>query len=183
MNIITSINKKEWSSITSIASTIYFKKGELVLRKGDRSDKEFFLEKGIVRGFIVDEGGNEKSIAFFQEGEFMSTKTLRTRKDVSLYSYQALCATKILLFDSGELKQLLSENKKLSEIGKEIKERELIRISNRDDCLMQVRAKEKYISFLKFYPNLEKQISQRYIASYLGITPVSLSRLKKSMIS
>jgi hypothetical protein len=87
-----------------------------------------------------------------------------------------------LVFDSKQLKDLLSENKKLVEIGKAIKERELTRLMNRDDCLMQVKAIDKYLKFINFYPNLERQISQRYIASYLGITPVSLSRLKKSMM-
>ena len=178
MKILTSINEDEWSSITNIGTTIHLKKDEIILRKGDKSNKEFFLEHGIVRGFIIDEVDNEKSTSFFEEGEFMSTHSLRTQKGVSLYNYQALCRTKLLVFDSKQLKNLLSETKKLSEIGKAIKERELTRLMNRDDCLMQVKALEKYHKFIKFYPNLERQISQRYIASYLGITAVSLSRLK-----
>jgi CRP-like cAMP-binding protein len=182
MKILKSINENEWSSITNIGTTIHLKKDEIIVRKGDKSSKEFFLESGIVRGFLVDEEGNEKSTSFFEEGEFMSTQSLRTKKGISLYNYQALCRTKLLVFDSKQLKDLLSENKKLVEIGKAIKERELTRLMNRDDCLMQVKAIDKYLKFINFYPNLERQISQRYIASYLGITPVSLSRLKKSMM-
>ena len=113
----------------------------------------------------------------------MSTHSLRTTKGVSIYSYQALCNTKLLVFDSRQLKELLSETKKLSQIGKVIKEKELTRLMNREDCLMQVKAVDKYQKFITYYPNLERQISQRYIASYLGITPVSLSRLKKSMLT
>lgn len=182
MKIITSINEYEWVSLTNIGTTIYLKKDEIIFRKGDHCNKEVFLEKGIVRGFITDEEGNEKSTSFFEEGEFMSTQSLRTQKGVSIYNYQALCHTKLLVFDSKQLKDLLSETKKLSEIGKAIKERELTRLMNRDDCLMQVKAIDKYQKFIAFYPNLERQISQRYIATYLGITPVSLSRLKKSLI-
>tara|TARA_R110002049_G_scaffold302751_2_gene496167 strand:+ start:439 stop:1005 length:567 start_codon:yes stop_codon:yes gene_type:complete len=182
MKILTSINEDEWASITNIGTTIHLKKDEIIFRKGDRSNKEVFLKNGIVRGFITDEEGNEKSTSFFEEGEFMSMQSLRTQKGVSIYNYQALCCTELLVFDSKQLKDLLSETKKLSEIGKAIKERELTRLMNRDDCLMQVKAVDKYQKFITFYPNLERQISQRYIASYLGITPVSLSRLKKSMI-
>ena len=183
MNSLIALSEKEWSSIIYIATTTYLKKDELIFRKGERCDQEVFLLNGIIRGFIIDEEGNEKSTAFFQEGEFLSTLSLRTQKGVSIYNYQVLCTTKVLVFDSNELKQLLSETKKMNELGREIKERELTRLGNRDDCLMQVKALDKYLKFLQFYPNLEKQISQRYIASYLGITPVSLSRLKKSMIA
>lgn len=182
MKILKSINEDEWTSIKTIGTTIHLKKDEIIFRKGKRSDKEVFLENGIVRGFITDEEGNEKSTSFFEEGEFMSTCSLRTQQGVSIYNYQALCRTKLLVFDSKKLKDLLSETKKLSEIGKAIKERELTRLMNRDDCLMQVKAVDKYRKFSTFYPDLERQISQRYIASYLGITPVSLSRLKKSML-
>lgn len=182
MKILNSVNEEEWSSITNIATTIHLKKDDIIFRKGDKSHEEFFLEKGIVRGFIVDDAGNEKSTSFYEEGEFMSTQSLRTQKNVSIYNYQALCLTKLLVFNSKQLKEVLAKTKKLSEIGKVIKERELTRLMNRDDCLMQVKAVDKYQKFTTFYPNLERYISQRYIASYLGITPVSLSRLKKSML-
>ena len=110
----------------------------------------------------------------------MSTHTLRTTNGASICYYQALSHTKLLVFDSRQLKQLLSENKKLIQAGKEIKEKEMVRLANRDECLMQVKAVDKYLKFSKFYPTLESKISQRFIASYLGITPVSLSRLKKN---
>lgn len=182
MNILRSVNEDEWASIATIGTTIHLKKDEIIFRKGEHNNKEVFLENGIVRGFILDEEGNEKSTSFFEAGEFMSTQSLRTQRGVSIYNYQALCRTTLLVFDSKQLKDLLSQNKKLSEIGKAIKERELTRLMNRDDCLMQVKAIDKYQKFMTFYPHLERQISQRYIASYLGITPVSLSRLKKSML-
>jgi CRP-like cAMP-binding protein len=182
MEILTCLNEEEWSSITDIGTRIHLKKDEIILRKGDKSNLEYFLENGIIRGFIIDESGNEKSTSFFEEGEFMSTQSLRTQKGVSFYNYQALCRTTLLAFDPMQLKNLLSETKKLIEIGKAIKERELTRLMNRDNCLMQVKALEKYQKFIEFYPNLERKISQRYIASYLGITPVSLSRIKKSTI-
>lgn len=182
MKMLSSLNEAEWSSLTNITTVVHLKKDEIIFRKGDRSNKEFFLESGIVRGFLIDEAGNEKSTAFFEEGEFMSTQSLRTQKGLSIYNYQALCRTKLWVFDSKQLKDLLSQTQKLVEIGKDIKEREQTRMMNRDDCLMQVKAVDKYLKFISFYPNLERQISQRYIASYLGITPVSLSRLKKSMM-
>ena len=140
-----------------------------------------FLEEGIVRGFLIDEDGNEKSTAFFQQGEFVSMLALRTQNGFSLYNYQALSPVKLLLFDSKRLKRSLSESKTRIVLGKEIKERESRRLLDRDECLMQVKAAEKYRKFVGYYPSLEGKISQHYIASYLGITPVSLSRIKKTL--
>jgi CRP-like cAMP-binding protein len=182
MNALESLCKKDCDAVVSIASIIHVKRNEIILSKGDKSDKEYFVEGGIVRGFIVDDEGNEKSTAFFQDGEFMSMASLRTRDGACLYNYQALCPTKLMVFDPKQLRELFSVSEKFMEIGKEVRERELTRIYNRDECLMQVKAADKYQKFIQFYPNIEKYISQRYIASYLGITPVSLSRLKKSMV-
>jgi CRP-like cAMP-binding protein len=175
------LSEQEWLAIESVASLQQLGKEEVFVWEGDRCDKEVFVESGIVRGYRMDDDGNEKSTAFFQAGEFMSTSTLRTNNNCSLYSYQALCDTTIWLFTASQLKTILSQTKKLSALGKEIKEREINRLSNRDNCLMQVKATSKYLTFLAMYPHLESLISQRYIASYLGITPVSLSRLKKEL--
>jgi CRP/FNR family transcriptional regulator, anaerobic regulatory protein len=183
MDLSTITHTKEWNSIRAIATEVKLKKETLFLGKGDRSDKEIFVESGIVRGFIVDESGNEKSTSFFRQGEFVSTNTLRTLHGISMYNYQALCPAVLLVFDSKELRQLLSETNSLTVLGKQIKERELMRLSNRDECLMEVKAANKYLKFIAFYPDLESRISQRHIASYLGITPVSLSRIKKILLS
>ena len=179
MKNIASVNPKEWASILALGTAISLKKDEMIFQKGDRCNKEVFLVSGIVRGFITDDRGNEKSTSFFEAGEFMSTLSLRTQNGISSYSYQALCAAQLVVFDSKQLKEFLSKTQKLTEIGKAIKERELTRLMNRDDSLMQVKAVDKYLKFQQFYPNLERHVSQHYIASYLGITPVSLSRLKK----
>ena len=182
MSLLNTLTETESLSIANIASTVTLKKDELIISKGDRNEKDFFVESGIIRAFLIDEEGNEKSTAFFQEGEFMSTNTLRTKNGISIYNYQALNNAKILVFDSKKLKNFLSASKKLIELGKQIKERESARVNNRDECLIQVNATDKYLKFIQFYPFLEAKVSQRYIASFLGITPVSLSRLKKLMI-
>jgi CRP-like cAMP-binding protein len=181
MYSLKAIDQNEWSAIIADAVGLRLKKGALIFRKGDRCDKEVFLEEGIVRGFLIDEDGNEKSTAFFQQGEFVSMLALRTQNGLSLYNYEALTPVKLLLFDSKLLKRSLSESKKRIALGKEIKERESRRLLDRDDCLLQVKAADKYRKFVGYYPSLESRISQRYIASYLGITPVSLSRVKKSL--
>jgi CRP-like cAMP-binding protein len=176
------LNEVEWQILQALAAMQHLKKNEQIVAAGQHCDQEVFIEKGIVRAYLIDDEGNDKSTAFFQAGAFMSTSTLRTQNGRSLYNYQALCDTTVWIFNSTALKTTLSSSKKLMAIGKSIKEKELARLNNRDRCLMQVKASDKYLKFIHFYPDLESLIAQRHIASYLGITPVSLSRLKKELI-
>ena len=173
------LSLKENQLLEDLIEFRYLKKDELFIRKGQHLDSEIFIEKGIVRAFIVDDDGNEKTIAFFEEGEFMNSLTLRTSQWKSLHYYQALTCTTTIQLSSTNFKNFLSSNKQLSAVGKLIKEREVERLNKRDLCILQVRGVDKYLNFKKFFPNIEKDVSQKHIASYLGITPVSLSRLKK----
>lgn len=175
------ISPTDWQVFTDIAQPRSLKKETLIIRENERFDQEIFIEKGVVRAFIIDEEGNEKSTAFFQEGEFMSTTAFRNKAGFSLYNYQTLCESQLVFFDSLTLKAYFSKHKDLIQLGKQLKEKEIARISSRDKCLLQVKAKDKYLEFLKCYPEIERYISQKYIASYLGITPVSLSRIKSNI--
>lgn len=60
MKIPASINESEWSYIKDIGTTIYLKKNEIIFKEGEKTNKEIFIENGVIRGFIVDEAGNEK---------------------------------------------------------------------------------------------------------------------------
>lgn len=180
-NDITSISEEDFQAIMAIALVQKLKKEEVFLIEGERANQEIFVAQGVVRALIIDEEGNEKSTAFFQAPSFISLATLRSKKGLSSCNYQALCHTTILSFHSKSLYTLLSGSQQLTALGKAIKEGEMVRLSERDDCLLQVKAVDKYRKFLIAYPKLESLIAQRHIASYLGITPVSLSRLKKEL--
>ncbi|GLR18228.1 Crp/Fnr family transcriptional regulator [Portibacter lacus] len=172
---------EEWDIIKTMAELKVLKKEDSLIQQNAFFEKEVFIEKGIIRAYIIDDDGNEKSIAFYEEGKFMSTSTLRTLNGRSLHHYQAMCKTELILFNSNELKSFFSNNNFLSEIGKTIKEGEIKRQNNRDNCLLQVKGRDKYLNFIKHYPNIELHISQKHIASYLGITPISLSRIKSNL--
>ncbi len=184
MNNLFSIPEKEWLAIVGLAAVLHLKKGALLVEEGEKNYQEYFIKSGVVRGFITDDKGNEKSTAFFEEGEFVSARSLRTStQGMSMYGYQALCPAEILVFNSVQLKKALSATPRLTELGKKIKEKEMARLAHRDHCLLQATAADKYLKFFDQYPRLESRVSQRFIASYLGITPISLSRLKKSLLT
>ena len=173
----------QWDLVKSMATSVFLIKEDIIIRSNEKFDKEVFIKKGVVRGFIVDEQGNEKSTSFFEAGDFISTNTFKNKHGRSVHNYPALCKTQLLTFNEYKLKEFFSNNKLLIQIGKRIKEKEMERISSRDRCLLQVNSIERYNEFLNCYPNIEQLIAQKHIPSYLGITPVSLSRTKTKLIS
>lgn len=178
---LIALSPEEWAGIELCTEQRILKKGEVLVRENSVFQQEVFIEKGVIRAFLIDNEGNEKSTAFFQEMNFMSTNTWRSRKGRSIYAYQALCPSDLVLFDADGLKSILSKSNKLISLGKILKEKEIDRMNLRDECLLQVKALDKYTKFRACYPGIENSISHLHIASYLGITPVSLSRIRKKM--
>jgi CRP-like cAMP-binding protein len=178
---LVSLTEDEWEQIEGCTEKVTLDKTEAVINANSRFKKEIFVQNGVVRAFIIDNDGNEKTTAFFRRNEFISTSALRTKNGLSLYTYQALNPTSLILIDSDEFAILFNRLKKLKHLVKEVKGNETVRLSNRDECLLQTRAEEKYRKFRQFYPDIESEIAHHYIASYLGITPVSLSRIRTKL--
>lgn len=178
---LVSLTKDEWEQIEACTEKITLGKTDILINVNAKFKKEIFVEKGIVRAFIIDNDGNEKTTAFFRKNEFISMNSFRTKNGLSLYTYQALNPSSLILVDTAQFSSLLNQLDKLKHLVKEVKGKETVRLSNRDECLLQVRAEEKYNKFRQFYPNIESEIAHHYIASYLGITPVSLSRIRKKL--
>ncbi|GGD07144.1 Crp/Fnr family transcriptional regulator [Hyunsoonleella pacifica] len=171
----------EWKSIEECCEYIALKKNEIFIPLNTVFNKEVFVENGIARAFLIDQDGNEKSVAFFKENEFITTNALRTKNGRSNYTFQVLTQASLILLDSKKFQCLLNENNKLTQLVKAVKEKENNRLAKRDECLLQVRALDKYKKFQSCYPNIDAKIANHYIASYLGITAVSLSRIRKKL--
>ena len=171
-----------WDDLCSIIIPGSFRKNEYLLKQGFHSYQEVFIEDGVVWAFLTDEQANEKGTGFYRENEFISTSALRSKNGCSIYTYQALTDTKVLTFSSEKFVRLLAKYPDLIKLAKHVKEREIDRLSKRDDCLIQASAFEKYLKFTEYYPELEFQIPLYYIASFLGITPVTLSRIRSKPV-
>jgi|GEM_PF-1794414 len=178
---ITALDSDLFHLLDSLSEKSALKKAEVFIHANSRFNKEIFIETGVLRSYIVDEHGNDRTTAFFTGGEFVSTNTFRTINGRSSCFYQALGPASIRLFDSHKLKSTLSDNNILSLLGREIKEKIINRINQRDECIAQVKATDRYLKFIEYYPDLEHKISHHYIATFLGITPVSLSRVRKKL--
>jgi len=159
---------------------IDFPKDTTILLQGDRSTDLYFMISGLVRGYYIDEKGNDITKSFAAENDFFSTKGLLT-SNPSLFNVECLEDCKCIRIPYMALVKIMEKNDTIFKIFNQylITAMENLEIRTRD--LIIKSAEERYRIFLEQYPKLEKRINQKYIASYIGIRTGSLSRIKKNI--
>lgn len=166
--------------VEELSSKRFFKKGELILGMGECMTKTYFIIDGIVRSYYLDTEGNDVTKNFMKEYDFcIGESVFSTTK--SGEGFEAIEDVVALEFEAKQLKEYLLSNKTLTCLYIKILENTLIYKMNRENGFQIKSATERYLDFKKNYPNIEERVNQSYIASYLGITPVSLSRIRRTI--
>lgn len=142
-----------------------------------------FVEQGILRVYAAEPNGNEVTKYFVRENQFAvdleSYYTATPGKD----AFQAVVDSEIYIIHKSILEQLNSEIPQLYIFMKSITEAHLLNKIKDNDFLNFGDSKTKYLEFIKRYPALAQQVPIQYIASYLKITPQSLSRIRREIIN
>ncbi len=152
------------------------KKLEYFSRVEEPSTRFAFLVEGILRIYYLSERGVEHNKHFLFKNNFLAASINLHKKSIT--NIQALTATKLIWFDQELFISLLNKYNHTSFIHL-VLENYLEEKQNREISLLSNNSKENYRKFLVDYPGLEKNIASYHIASYLGITPTQLSRIKK----
>lgn len=153
---------------------------EDLLRHGDRWDKFFYIQSGILRMFYIDLEGKESNKAFFGEGQCIWPVAPMDRNTSILFNIAAIPQTELLTCQFEPVYQLLHQAGCWERFALPFAERLLESKFHREHDFLQLSASERYQKMLATYPSLIDRIPDYHLASYLGITNVSLSRLKKN---
>ncbi|WP_428742503.1 Crp/Fnr family transcriptional regulator [Tenacibaculum sp.] len=154
------------------------------LTKIDEFPNDFFIIKtGIVRSYLLNENGVEATRAFFTAGDITGANSAMMRKLPSEVNYQAL--TKVTGYKGNFHKflELTLEHHELSLFYIKTLENAYLKAENIILDVSTLSATERYLDLKKRIPNIDDLITQRYIASYLNISPVQLSRIRKKLMS
>jgi CRP-like cAMP-binding protein len=170
----------EWEKTRERLTALHIPKGGFFVRAGERPDRLAFIASGMFRVFFITDKGDEKTLVFRDAGRIISGLSPFLATKESWFSIEALEDSDLLCIRlDGEIwegqsdcwKTVYAKYMELLFFEKENREREFLS----DD------AETRYLSFRKRYPDLEHRVPQYTIASYLGITPVALSRIRKSI--
>lgn len=157
-----------------------YSKSDVIARIGDKATTAGIVLNGVVRSFYVDKDGNDITQYFALEGSWCIDSGM-VGFDEMQANWEALEDTTVMLFDVKDMKELIYGDEQLKNIWIETLEGGMRYKIYRENGFLVETAAERYVDFRKRYPKLAERVPLRYIATYLGITPESLSRIRSSM--
>jgi signal-transduction protein with cAMP-binding, CBS, and nucleotidyltransferase domain len=157
-----------------------FKRRELLSKPEAMINELYFINKGIARVTILDQTGTEHTTHFALENHFIADYASFILKEPSIYSLEALEETEVVIMPRTAIEWGYKNLKQGDILGRKVAEFYFIYNDMRIKNLYIKTPKERYDSITDIFPNIHNRVPQHMIASYLGITPIHLSRLKKA---
>lgn len=170
---------KEFENIVQEKS---FKKGHNLVKIGEISKNFYILKEGIIRSFLVDEKGKEHTRTLYTPPSTSGNLSSLISKQPSILIYECLTDCEVLECNYESFYNLSSKYHDLAIFQYKALEFIYIREESRILELSMLNATERYQLLLEKSPGIDQKINQYHIASYLNITPVQLSRVKKNML-
>ncbi len=170
--------------LTQVLATgrmVTFKPGDRIIEAGETTYKGYVILKGLIRNFHVLPDESERSVLFRQEGEFVTSYASLFSNEPSTENTEALEETSTFEFDMLEIRALTENNLAFIRSYTKVLEQSLVETIRRIDEFTLKTPEERYQTFISRHPDLKDRVQQKYLASYLGITPISLSRIKSRL--
>ncbi len=181
INNIYPISIRSIKAIEGLAVSSDYLKKELIVKKGVYNKEEYFVVDGIIRSYILNPQGEEVTISFFCSNSVLTPHVARNKEGRSQLFFRALTNVKLAVLDAKEFEILRSQNEDVRNFAFTVLQNELLMRVSKEIGLASLTAKERLKRFRTEYANLENLIPHPYIASYLGITNISLSRLRSQV--
>lgn len=156
-------------------------KNEFLLREGEVCKGTYFVEKGLLRMYSIDNNGKEHIIQFAPEKWLISDRSSLHFNEKSQYFIEAVEDSEVLELRNDFFSNINAAFPNTIENNDLLLQKHIRSLQNRVNSLLADTAEERYMSFIKMYPDILQRVPQWMVASYLGITPESLSRVRKEL--
>lgn len=175
------IPKESVTQLVRISDEVTYRKGEYITRCKEVPNDFFIIKSGVVRSFYLNESGKEYTRSFFKKKQTVGAlKSLMTKKPSNLY-YECLTDCEMFRINYNEFMELTKKDIHLSNLYSRVLEYVYQSFSSKIYDLSVLSSTERYQKLRNNIPEIESLVSQYHIASYLNITPVQLSRIRKKM--
>lgn len=174
------IKEEVLGRLVGLGSFTEFPAGALIVAAGDNQSKLYLLVDGLIRKYYLDYQGNDLTHQFLETGQVFSTQHVVFSGQV-MCNFEAVEPCKLVCFDYERVQKLMLDDPSLTKIYIGILE-ETLRIKLvRETALLAETATERYVKLKNEIPDIDRRVSHGHIASYIGVTPVSLSRIRRTM--
>lgn len=159
---------------------LHFRKGDFLVQEGERNSNFYIISKGIWRGHYLNDGV-DVSVWFASEGEAIFSSWGYIENTLSLVSIEAMCDSELYGISKAKLESFYASSAELANFGRRLFEQQFLGLENWIISGGSPRAKERYLTLLEENPELLQYVPLKHIASYLWITPQSLSRVRAGL--
>ena len=173
------LTEEEYALLFQNFTVRKLQKRQYLLQQGDPSRHLSYIKKGCLRSFEIDQSGKEHIIQFSIEGWWAGDILSNLTQEPSQLNIECLENCEILQIESAKMEEMYLKIPKLERYFRIITQNAFVVAQNRLLSVMSKSALERYLEFAARYPLFMQRIPSHHIASYLGITPESLSRLRK----
>jgi len=174
------ITDDQFDLISSEIKVITFEKNKVIVAPGDISKKTYFVTSGLLRCYSIDSKAKENIIQFAPELWWLSERNSFFNEPSDFY-IDAIERTTALILPRNYFNDAAVHVPCLHDLNNTMLNNSIRFMQKRINMLLSATAEERYLDFIKLYPNLTLRVPQWMIASYLGITPESLSRVRKDL--
>ncbi|MBS7563011.1 Crp/Fnr family transcriptional regulator [Mucilaginibacter sp. Bleaf8] len=173
-------NAEEWEAFANIVQVKQLRKKQLLLEKGQTCNFIAFINTGVIREYSF-QNGKETTVDFVSDNQFITDYQSFIMKTPTIQYLEALTDVDLLILRKEGINSLFDKYKVWERFGRLIIERVFCGVEAKRKKIIATTHEEQYRDFAAAYPQIVQQVPQYYIASYLGVTPEHLSRIRKKV--
>ena len=175
------LSEEEFEQIVSKFEPLTLEKKKNFLRPGDYTNHLAFVRKGALRSYEIDSRGNENVLQLAFEDHWTSDLRSFILRSKSKIYVETIEDSELLLLSHSNLEALYLDVPRIERFFRKLYEKAYVHSQERIQTALHVPAEQRYRNIMKKYPGIIQRIPLIYIASYLGITPESLSRIRRKI--
>jgi CRP-like cAMP-binding protein len=175
------LNDADFDVLVSYCEPMQFKKGDVVMKAGEKQSAIYFIYKGIIRNYVLSSEGEIKTYGFRIENMLITGYGLHNYKNDYRAKVNIECLEECVLIKIPlqALKFMEEHSKEAHKVGRYLAETHIIELVDFIIDIDTMPVLERYNNLEKIFPNIHQRVPQHIIASYLRVTPVHLSNVKK----
>jgi len=179
LSVFKELNLNDVMDLSRLSSAQRLKPGEIYIAEGSLSHQLAYIKKGLIRVFQLKPNGEEVTLMLRWEKQFIASIDGVIYNRSSRYAYQAMEETVLLAIDYKKAGDIIDVNPRLSAVRSNLLLQMLSQAMDRVEAFVMLSAEERYLKLVSEKPDIVNRVADRHLATLLGITPVSLSRIRK----
>ncbi|SDL61811.1 Crp/Fnr family transcriptional regulator [Kriegella aquimaris] len=177
------LTQEEVDRLKNFIKTKPVRKDEYLLRQGEICKMTFFVEQGLLRFYALNENGKSDILQFAPENWLVSDRGSVYFNEPSHYFIDAVENSTVILIDTQFIDRISEISPSFRKYNERLLHNHIRHLNKRVSLLLGASAKTRYLDFVKLHPDVLLRVPQWMVASYLGITPESLSRVRRDLAS